>query len=64
MAIKTYTKGQKNQLSKNFVSTEFDCQGKECCSSTKVDEKLITYLDPEERLKFLESNTENSEGVA
>lgn len=29
-----------------------------------VEEKLITYLDPEERLKFLESNTENSEGVA
>ena len=44
MAIKTYTKGQKNQLSKNFVSTEFDCKGKGCCSSTKVDEKLITYL--------------------
>lgn len=44
MAIKTYTKGQKNQLSKNFISTEFDCQGKGCCSSTQIDEELITYL--------------------
>ena len=44
MAIKTYTKGKKVQLSKNFVSTEFDCHGKGCCSSTKIDDKLIDYL--------------------
>ena len=44
MAIKTYIKGQKNQLSKNFVSTEFDCHGSGCCSSTKVDDKLVKYL--------------------
>jgi hypothetical protein len=44
MAVKTYTKGQKVQLSKNFVSTEFDCHGNGCCSSTKVDSKLIDYL--------------------
>ncbi|MCR4944392.1 MAG: motility protein A [Clostridium sp.] len=29
-----------------------------------VEEKLITYLEPAERLKYLESNSENSEGVA
>ena len=44
MAVKTYTKGQKVQLSKNFASTEFDCHGNGCCSSTKVDSKLVDYL--------------------
>lgn len=44
MAVKTYTKGQKIQLSKNFTSLEFDCQGNGCCSSTKVDSKLVDYL--------------------
>lgn len=44
MAIKTYTKGQKTQLSKNFTSLEFDCHGNGCCSSTKVDSKLVDYL--------------------
>lgn len=44
MAIKTYSKGVKTQLSKNFTSLEFDCQGKGCCSKTMVDEKLIKYL--------------------
>ena len=44
MAVKTYTKGNKVQLSKNFASTEFDCHGNGCCSSTKVDSKLVNYL--------------------
>ena len=44
MAVKTYTKGNKVQLSKNFTSTEFDCHGNGCCSSTKVDSKLVDYL--------------------
>jgi hypothetical protein len=44
MAIKTYNKGVKTQLSKNFNSTEFDCHGNGCCSTTKVDEKLVKYL--------------------
>lgn len=44
MAVKTYKKGEKNRLSKNFESTEFDCHGKGCCSQTKIDEKLIDYL--------------------
>ncbi len=44
MAIKTYKKGVKTRLSENFESTEFDCHGRGCCSQTKIDEKLIDYL--------------------
>lgn len=44
MAIKTYTKGTAIQLSINFKSTEFDCHGSGCCTSTKVDENLVKYL--------------------
>lgn len=44
MAIKTYKKGTSVTLSANFKSTEFDCQGSGCCSSTIVDEKLVEYL--------------------
>ena len=29
-----------------------------------VEEKLITYLEPSERLEYLSTNSENSEGVA
>jgi hypothetical protein len=32
MATNTYVKGQSVKLSANFNSTEFDCQGKGCCS--------------------------------
>lgn len=44
MAIKTYKKGVNTRLSENFNSTEFDCHGKGCCSQTKIDDKLIEYL--------------------
>lgn len=44
MAVKTYAKGNRTQLSKNFTTLEFDCHGKGCCSSTKVDSKLVNYL--------------------
>lgn len=44
MAIKTYSKGKATQLSTNFRSTEFDCHGSGCCSSTQIDEKLVEYL--------------------
>ena len=44
MAIKTYKKGSATRLSTNFKSTEFDCHGNGCCSSTKIDENLIKYL--------------------
>jgi uncharacterized protein YcbK (DUF882 family) len=44
MAIKTFVKGKSVQLSNNFKSTEFDCHGSGCCSSTQIDEKLVEYL--------------------
>lgn len=45
MAHNTYTKGQKTQLSTHFVSTEFDCHGSGCCSTTIIDPQLVTYLE-------------------
>lgn len=39
-----YTKGKKAKLSTNFVSTEFDCKGRGCCSVTMIDEKLVKYV--------------------
>ena len=44
MAIKTFVKTDKVQMSTNFKSSEFDCHGSGCCSSTLVDEKLVAYL--------------------
>lgn len=44
MAIKTYSKGTKSTLSKNFKSTEFDCHGSDCCSTTLIDEALVKYI--------------------
>lgn len=44
MAIKTYKKGSSEQLATNFKAREFDCQGRGCCSTTPVDEKLVDYL--------------------
>ena len=40
----SYTKGKAVKLSTNFKSTEFDCHGSGCCSSTKIDSKLVEYL--------------------
>lgn len=40
----TYAKGKSVNLSDNFESTEFDCNGKGCCSATTVDPKLVEYL--------------------
>lgn len=37
-------KGKSVQLSKNFESTEFDCKCKSYCSTTIIDEQLVTYL--------------------
>ena len=42
--IKTYTKGEKIQLSKNFVSTEFDCNQSDCCTITYIDSDLVQIL--------------------
>lgn len=44
MAGKTYQKGNSVNLSANFKTGEFDCNGTGCCSETLVDEKLVEYL--------------------
>lgn len=43
--MSTYTKGQKKQLSKYFVSTEFDCHGNGCCSTTEINPNLVERLN-------------------
>lgn len=45
MGYITFAKGTSKQLSEHFNSTEFDCHGSGCCSQTKVNEKLIKYLE-------------------
>ena len=40
----SYAKGRATKLSANFKSTEFDCHGKDCCTKTEIDSKLINYL--------------------
>ncbi len=44
MAVKEYKKGVKLQLSTNFKTTEFDCNGKGCCAKTLIDDKLVEHL--------------------
>lgn len=44
MAIKTYKKGSQEKLSTNFKVSEFACHGSGCCSTVKVDEQLVKYL--------------------
>lgn len=44
MAIKTYMKTESTQLSKNFKVSEFACHGNGCCTTVRVDEKLVEYL--------------------
>lgn len=44
MGYKTCTKGVAVKLSSNFKSTEFDCHGSGCCSTTLINETLVEYL--------------------
>lgn len=44
MAIKTYKKYDDQKVASNFRAREFDCQGRGCCTTTPVDEKLVAYL--------------------
>ena len=44
MAIKTYKKGDNQKVATNFRAREFDCQGKGCCTTTIVDDRLVEYL--------------------
>lgn len=39
-----FKKGDLAQISKNFQYKEFDCQGRGCCSTTVIDEKLVEYV--------------------
>lgn len=42
--VKQYIKGEATKLSANFKSTEFDCHGKGCCSSTEIDTTLVKFV--------------------
>lgn len=42
--VKTYQKGKGVKLSENFKSTEFDCHGNGCCSTTLIDDDLVKYV--------------------
>lgn len=44
MASQTYKKGVVVKLSENFNSTEFDCHGNGCCSTTLINPVLVKYL--------------------
>lgn len=44
MAIIVYKKTDRTKLSTNFRASEFACKGKGCCSTVKIDEKLVEYL--------------------
>lgn len=40
----TYTKGSNIKLNEYFSSSEFDCHGRGCCSTTIINPQLIVYL--------------------
>ncbi len=44
MSINTYNKTDSKKLSNNFKVSEFACKGKGCCSTVKIDSKLVEYL--------------------
>lgn len=44
MAIVTYVKGSKRKLTENFTVSEFACKGKLCCTTVKIDEALVAYV--------------------
>lgn len=39
-----FQKGRTDKIAPNFQYKEFDCQGKGCCSTTLIDEKLVAYV--------------------
>ena len=44
MAISKYKRGKATVLSAYFKSTEFDCEGKDCCTETLIDSDLLNVL--------------------
>ena len=39
-----FQKGSKEKVAKNFHSGEFDCHGQNCCKETKINKKLVEYI--------------------
>lgn len=44
MACNIYNRGDARKLTENFRAREFDCNGKNCCATTKIDPALVEYL--------------------
>lgn len=44
MSVNTYQKTSKTKLSDNFNVSEFACHGNGCCTTVKIDSKLVEYL--------------------
>lgn len=44
MAVKTYQKTNRNNLTTNFKVSEFACHGGGCCSTVKIDSELVDHL--------------------
>ena len=45
MSYITVNKKANRKLSEHFGSSEFDCHGNGCCTSTVINEKLVEYLE-------------------
>ena len=45
MGYITVNKKANKKLSEHFSSSEFDCHGNGCCTSTVINEKLVEYLE-------------------
>lgn len=39
-----FNKGSADKVSEDFSSREFDCHGSGCCGTTKINKKLVDYL--------------------
>ena len=44
MAINTYSKNNRSNITKRFKVSEFACHGSGCCSTVKIDDELVAYL--------------------
>lgn len=45
MAVKTYKKTEKKQLTKHFKLSEIHCHGKGCCDKTKLDVNVVKIAE-------------------
>ena len=45
MSVKTYKKIVNKQLTKHFKLSEIHCHGKGCCSTTKLDIKVVKFAE-------------------